>query len=67
MGKHMLANDHIPKLHKLAESEVTELTCLMVGETALPILERQGSSGITIVSVPRKMIFDILLKSYCPK
>jgi len=67
MGKHVLAKAHIAKLHKLTESEVTELTTSTVDETAMAILKRQGSRGITIVSVPRKMIFDIQLNPYWPK
>jgi len=61
MGKHLLAKAHIAKLNKLTESEVTELTSLTLDEPALAILKRQGSRGIAIVSVPRKMIFDIQL------
>jgi len=49
MGKHLLAEAHIAKLNESTESEVTELTSLMVDETALAILRRQGSRGITIV------------------
>jgi len=64
MGKHLLAKAHIAKLNKLTESEVTELTSLTVDETALAILKRQGSRRITIVSVPRKMIFDIQFNPY---
>jgi len=67
MGKHLLAKAHIAKLNKLTESEVTELTSSTVDETALAILKRQGSHGITIVSVPRKIIFDIQLNPYWPK
>jgi len=51
MGKHLLAKAHIAKLNKLTESEVTELTSSTVDETALAILKRQGSRGITIVSL----------------
>jgi len=54
MGKHLLPKAHITKLNKLTESEVTELTSTMVDETALAILKRQGSQGITIVSLQRK-------------
>jgi len=64
MGKHLLAKAHIEKLNKSTESEVTEVTSSTVDETALAILKRQGSRGITIVSVPRKMIFDIQLNPY---
>jgi len=66
MGKHLLAKAHIAKLYKLTESEVTELTSSTVDETALAILKRQGSRGITIVSLQRKTIFDIQLNPYWP-
>jgi len=59
MGKHLLAKAHIAKLNELTESEVTELTSLTVDETALAILKRQGSRAITIVSLQRKIRFDI--------
>ena len=59
MGKHLLAKAHIAKLNELTESEVTELSSTTVDETALAILKRQGSRGITIVSLQRKTIFDI--------
>jgi len=39
----------------------------MVDETALAILKRQGSRGITIVSSQRKIIFDIQLDPNWPK
>jgi hypothetical protein len=64
MGKHLLAKAHIAKLNELPESEVTELTRLTVDETALAILKRQGSRGITIVSLQRKTIFDIQFNPY---
>jgi len=64
MGKHWLAKAHIAKLNELTQSEVTELTSSMVDETALAILMRQGSRGITIVSLQRKMIFDIQFNPY---
>jgi len=64
MGKHLLAEAHIAKLNKLTESEVTELTSSTVDETALAILKRQGSQGITIVSLQRKIRFDIQLNPY---
>jgi hypothetical protein len=51
MGKHLLANAHIAKLNGLTESEVTELISTTVDETAVAILKRQGSRGITIVSL----------------
>jgi len=59
MGKYLLANGHIAKLNELTESRVTELTSSTVDETALAILKRQGSRGITIVSSQRNIRFDI--------
>ena len=64
MGKHLLAIAHIAKLNKLTESEVTELTSSTVDKTALAILNRQGSRGITIVTTQRKIIFDIQVDPY---
>jgi hypothetical protein len=64
MGKHLLAKAHIAKLNELTESEVTKLTSLSVDKTALAILKRQGSRGITIVSLQRKIIFDIQFNPY---
>jgi len=64
MGKHLLAKAHIAKLNKLTESEVTELTSSTLDETALAILKRQGSRGITIVSLQRKTIYDIQFNPY---
>ena len=58
-GKHMLAKAHIAKLYELTELEVNELTSSTVDETALAILKRQGSRGITVVSSQGNMIFDI--------
>ena len=51
MGKHLPAKAHIARLNELLESEVSELTSSTVDETALAILKRQGSCGITIVSL----------------
>jgi len=65
--KHLLAKAHIAKLNELTESEVTELTSSTVDETALAILKRQGSRGITIVSLQRKTIFDSQFNPYWPK
>jgi len=42
MGKNLLAKSHIPKINELTESEITELTSLMVDETALAMLTKQG-------------------------
>ena len=64
MRKHLLAKAHIAKLHEFTEPEVTELTSSMVDETALAILKRQGSRGITIVSLQRKTMFDIQYNPY---
>jgi len=59
MGKHLLAKAHIATLNELTEAEVTELTSSTVNETALAILKRQGSQGITIISLQRKIRFDM--------
>jgi hypothetical protein len=64
MEKHLLGSAHMAKLNELTQSEVIELTCSTVDETALAILKRHGSRGITIVSVPTKMMFDIQLNPY---
>ena len=64
MVKHLLAKAHIVKLKEWMESEVTELISSTVDETALAILKRQGSRGITIVSLQRKVRFDILFNPY---
>jgi hypothetical protein len=64
MGKRFMAKAHIAKLKELTESEVTELTNSTVDETALAILKRQRSRGITIVSLQRKTIFDIQFNLY---
>jgi len=64
MGKHLLAQAHIAKFNELIESEVTELTRSTVAETALAILKRQGSRGITIVSSQRKIRLDIHIDPY---
>jgi hypothetical protein len=64
MEKHLLANAHIAKVNELTESEVTELTGSMVDVSAVGILKRQGSRGITMVSVQRKIRFDILFDWY---
>jgi len=59
MGKQLPATAHIAKSNKWTETEVTELISSMVDETALAILKRQGSRGISIVSLQRKTRFDI--------
>ena len=64
MGKHLLAKAHIAKLNELTESEVTELTSSTVDEKDFAILTRQGSRGITIVRLQRKIIFDIQFHPY---
>jgi len=51
MENHLLANAHIAKLNERTQWEVTEMTCLTANETALGILTRQGSRGITIACV----------------
>jgi hypothetical protein len=62
--KHLLAEAHIAKLNELTESEVTDLTSSTVDETALAILKRQASRGITIVRSLREIIFDIQVVPY---
>jgi len=64
MGEHLLGKAHIAKLNELTESELDELTCSMVDETALAILKRQESQGITIVSSQRKIISNIQINPY---
>ena len=59
IGTNMLARAHIAKVNKLTELEFTELTSSTADETALPILKRPWSWGITILSSRRKIIFDI--------
>jgi len=59
MGKHLLTKVHIAKLNELTESEVSELTKSTVNETALAVLKRQGSRGITIVRSQLKLLFNI--------
>jgi hypothetical protein len=59
MGKYLPEKTHITKLNKLTETEVTELTSLTVDETASAMLKRQGSRGITIVTLQRNIRFDI--------
>jgi len=64
MGKHLLAKDHITKSNKLTEIEVPELTSSTVDGTALAIMKRQESRGITIVSLQRIIRFDIQFDPY---
>jgi len=64
MGKHLLAKAHIAKLNESTELEVTELSSSTVDETALAILKRQESRGITIVCLQRKIVFDIQVDQY---
>ena len=67
MGKHLLAKAHIAKSNELTESQVTEWTRLMVDDTALALVSRHGSPGITISSLRMKIIFDIQVDPYWPK
>jgi hypothetical protein len=64
MGKHLLAKGHIAMLNEVTETEVAELTSSTVDETALAILRRPESRGITIVSLQRKIRFDIHFTPY---
>jgi len=63
LGTHLLAKAHIAKLNEITESEVTELTSFIVDETALVILRRQGSQGITIVSLQVKFVLVVQVRS----
>jgi len=67
MARHLQANAHIAKSNELTDSEVTELTSSTLDETALAILKRQGSWGITIVSSQRKLRFDNQDDPYWPQ
>ena len=60
----MLAKANIAKLNVLRESEVAELTSSPVDETALAIIKRQGSRGISIVRSLSQVIFDIQVVPY---
>jgi hypothetical protein len=53
MGKPLQAKAQIANVNKWTESEGTELPGLTIEETALAILKRAQSRGITIVSSPR--------------
>jgi uridylate kinase len=64
MGKHLLPKAQVAKLNELTESEVTELMSSTVDETALAILKRQGSRGITIVCSQKEFIFNIQVHPY---
>jgi len=64
MGKHLLAKAHIAKFNELTESEVAELISSTVDETALAILRRQGSRGISVVSSLSQVIFNIQVVPY---
>jgi len=63
MGKHFLAKADSAKLNELTKSEITELTSTTLDATALAILNRQGSRGITIVSSQRKSILVSVILS----
>jgi len=63
VGKHLLAKVYIAMLNRLTDLEVTELTTSTVNETALAIMKRYGSGGITIVTSQRKFIIDIEILS----
>jgi hypothetical protein len=55
---------YIAKLNELTESELTELSSSMVDESALAMWKKQGSWGIRIVSLQRKIIVDIQFNRY---
>jgi len=64
IGKHLFTKAHIAMLNELTELDVTELTSSTVDETTLAILKRQGSRGITLLTLQKKMIFDIQFNPY---
>jgi hypothetical protein len=64
MAKHLISQAHIAKLNELTESVVTQLFRSTVNVTALAILRRQGSRGISIVSLLSQVIFDIQVVPY---
>jgi len=64
MGTHLLATSYIAQLNELPETEVTKLTSTTVDQTAVAILKRQGSQGITLVSAQRNIRFDIQFVLY---
>jgi len=67
MGKHLLASCHIAMSSEVIESGVTALISSTVNDSALAIVKRQASRGITIVSLQSKIIYDIQLDPYWPK
>ena len=67
IGKHLPAKAHIGKLQKSTESEITELTRSTVDETALAIPRREGSRGLTMVSLQSKFILDVQVWSWLTK
>ena len=67
LGKHLLTKAPMAKLNDLTESEVTTLTSSTVDETALAVLHRQVSRGITIVCSKREFIFVIHVDPNWPK
>jgi len=64
MRKHLLAKAHISTLNKLTESELSALSSTTIDETALNILKRQGSCGITIESLRKKIDIRQLDSTY---
>jgi len=63
-GEALACKSHIATLNELTESEVSELTSSTDDETALSIVKKQGSCGITLVSLQRKFISTIQLNLY---
>jgi hypothetical protein len=61
MGKQLLAKALIVTLKELTELAVSELTTTTIDETALAILKRHGSCGITILRLQKKFIFYSLV------
>jgi len=58
IANHFLVKAQIAKIKESTESEVSELTGTTVDESALAIWKRQGSLGITNVSLQKKFIVD---------
>jgi len=64
MRKHLRATAHIAKLNEITETQVNQSTSTRVDESALAIWKKQGSRGITIVSMQRLIRFDIQFNQY---
>jgi hypothetical protein len=60
IGKHLLVSVHIGKLNELRESELSKFTNTTIDDTALAIVKRQGSHGISFVRSQNKRICNTL-------